>query len=76
MIEPDDHPGWEVKVLHIDGVKVQRGDRVTAASTVLADRPTRLPFPSQIDEHSTRDWPHVHLEVVDPSIRDRPGDGC
>ena len=79
VIEPDDRPGWEVKVLHIDGVRVRKGDRVVAGETVLAGGPTVLPFESQVDEHTARPaWPHVHLEVVDPSIPDRPtpGGGC
>lgn len=77
VIEPDDHPGWEVKLLHMVGLRVQRGDRVEAARTVIADGPRYLPFESQVDDHSQdRDWPHVHLEVVDPSIPDRPSGGC
>jgi biotin carboxyl carrier protein len=80
VIEPDDHPGWEVKILHIDGVRVTAGDRVTAGHTVLAPRPTQLPFESQVDEARRADpaWPHVHIEVVDPAIPDRPtpGGGC
>jgi hypothetical protein len=79
VIEPDDHAGWEVKILHIDGIGVSAGDRVTAGRTVLAPRPTKLPFESQVDETSAPPaWPHVHIEVVDPSIPDRPtpGGGC
>ena len=78
VIEPDAHRGWEVKMLHIDGVTVRAGDRVVAGVTVLAPRATRLPFESQVDELRTADpaWPHVHIEVVDPTIRDRPGPGC
>jgi hypothetical protein len=78
VIEPDDHPGWEVKVLHIDGVRVGAGNRVVAGQTVLAPRATKLPFESQVDEVRTTEpaWPHVHIEVVDPTIRDRPGPPC
>ena len=80
VVEPDGHPGWEVKILHIDGERVTAGDRVTAGQTVIAPRPTRLPFASQVDELRSADpaWPHVHVEVVDPTIRDRPspGGGC
>lgn len=79
VIEPDEHPGWEVKVLHIDGVQVRRGARVEAGVTVLAAGPTPLPFSSQVDDHTAEpSWPHVHIEVVDPSIPDRPspGGGC
>lgn len=79
VVEQDDHPGWEVKILHIAGVRVSAGNRVTAGQTVLATHPTRLPFKSQVDELSAAEaWPHVHIEVVDPSIPDRPtpGGGC
>ena len=73
VIAPDANPAWEVKILHISGLRVRRGQRVVAGETVVADRPTILPFASQVDD-VTYDpaWPHVHLEVVDPSIKDRP----
>lgn len=79
VIEPDSHPGWEVKVLHISGVQVGSGDRVEAGVTVLAPTATQLPFDSQVDEFTAEpSWPHVHIELVDPSIPDRPstGGGC
>jgi biotin carboxyl carrier protein len=79
IIEPDSHPGWEVKVLHIDGVRVRPGARVTAGQTVIAPRATVLPFPSQVEEVAAiPPWPHVHVEVDDPTIPDRPtpGGGC
>ena len=76
VIDPDGRPGWEVKLLHIDGVQVEAGQRVEAGVTVVAPRPTRLPFGSQVDDHTgTPPWPHVHVEVVDPSIPDRPDPG-
>lgn len=75
VIEPDGRPGIEVKLLHIDGVQVAAGDRVEAGVTVVAPRPTKLPFESQVDEHSgPENWPHVHMEVVDTSIPDRPNE--
>jgi hypothetical protein len=78
IIEPDDHPGWEVKMLHIDGVRVRPGARVQAGVTVVAPRATRLPFESQVEEGSFRPaWPHVHIEIDDPDVPDRPtGPGC
>lgn len=77
VIDPDAHPGWEVKLLHIDGVRVSPGDRVEAGTTVLAPRPTQLPFESQVDRYSAdRNWPHVHLEVVDPSIPNESSGSC
>jgi putative cell wall-binding protein len=77
VIEPDARPGWEVKVLHFEGLQVSAGDHVTAFSTVVGTAPRALPFRSQADDYSQdRNWPHVHIEVVDPSIPDRPGRGC
>jgi hypothetical protein len=80
VIEPDAHPGWEVKVLHIVDLQVGTGDRVVAGETVLAASPRQLPFESQVDETapSPPAWPHTHIEVVDPTIPDRPtpGGGC
>jgi hypothetical protein len=78
VIEPDDHPGWEVKVLHIAGVAVRAGNRVVAGQTVIAPHAAQLPFASQVDDVRTADppWPHVHIEVVDPTIHDRPGPPC
>ena len=80
VIAPDVNPAWEVKLLHISGVAVSAGQRVEAGVTVVAPRATQLPFESQVDEARTADpaWPHVHIEVVDPSIRNvpSPGGGC
>lgn len=80
VIAPDAQPGWEVKVLHIDGEQVDVGQRVEAGVTQLAPRATQLPFESQVDELRTVEpaWPHVHIEVVDPAIPNvpSPGGGC
>ena len=81
VIEPDDRPGWEVKVLHMNNLNVRKGERVIAGRTVLSSAGAhQLPFESQVDEMKTAGpaWPHVHVEVVDPSIPDRPspGGGC
>ena len=77
VIEPDTAPGWQVKILHITGVAVSTGERVDAGITVIADHATTLPFPSQIDELTAEpSWPHTHIEVVDPTVSDRPGPGC
>lgn len=78
VIEPDAHPGWQVKVLHIEGLALTVGQRVEAGVTRLAARARVLPFPSAVeDDTGLPAWPHVHVEVIDPSVRDRPtGPGC
>ncbi len=77
VIQPDGYPHLEVTVLHMDGMLVQAGDRVAAGLTVLAPRARPLPFASQVDDHTAEPaWPHVHVEVLDPSIPDRPSGGC
>jgi hypothetical protein len=80
VVAPDGHPSWEVKLLHITGLQVKAGDRVVAGETVVAAHATQLPFESQVDEVAgvAPAWPHVHIEVVDPSIPNRPspGGGC
>lgn len=79
VIEPDGRPGWEVKILHFEGLAVAKGQRVEAGETVIAARSRVLSFASQVDEVTAQpSWPHVHIEVVDPSIPDRPsgGGGC
>jgi hypothetical protein len=78
VIEPDAHPGWEVKILHIQGLALTKGQRVEAGVTRLAANARVLPFPSQVeDDTGLPAWPHVHVEVVDPTVKDRPtGPGC
>ncbi len=79
VINPDAHPGWEVKMFHFKGLTVAPGDRVEAGVTVVGNDPAILPFESQINEFTTNpSWDHVHIEVIDPSIPNRPssGGGC
>jgi hypothetical protein len=76
VFEPDAHPGWEVKVLHIAGLDVRAGQRVVAGETKIAEHPNRLPFASDVEQFSVAPvWPHVHLEVDDPTIKNPPGVG-
>ena len=49
------------------------GQRVEAGVTRLAAHARVLPFPSQVEEYTgLPPWPHVHVEVVDPTLPDRP----
>jgi murein DD-endopeptidase MepM/ murein hydrolase activator NlpD len=76
VVEPDDHPGWEVKILHLAAANVRVGQRVEAGVTVLAPGPNRFPFVSQVDAvTASPSWPHVHVEIDDPTIPDLPGAG-
>jgi hypothetical protein len=77
VISPDDHPSWEVKVLHVQGMGLVKGQHVEAGVTHLADHAHVLPFPSQVEEDTgLPPWPHVHVEVVDPNHPDRPPEAC
>lgn len=78
VINPDERPGWEVKVLHIEGLAVAKGQRVEAGVTRVAARSRVLPFSSAVnDDTAVPAWPHVQIEVVDPTVPDRPtGPGC
>ena len=79
VIEPTGRPGWELKIFHFEGLAVQVGDTVTAATTQIGSSGRVLPFESQVDEFTAHPSnPHVHIEVIDTSIPDRPssGGGC
>jgi hypothetical protein len=80
VIEPDAHPGWHVTILHLQGLLVATGQRVTAGATPIATQAHQLPLKSQVDKLSTvrPAWPHVHMEVDDPAVPDQAskGDSC
>jgi murein DD-endopeptidase MepM/ murein hydrolase activator NlpD len=79
VIEPAGRPGWELKIFHFEGLAVGVGDNVVAGTTVIGSSGRVLPFESQVDEFTAEPSnAHVHLEVIDTSIPDRPstGGGC
>ncbi len=79
VIEPSGRPGWELKIFHFSGLQVGVGDEVIASDTLIATGGRILPFVSQVDEFTAEPSnPHVHLEVIETSIPDRPssGGGC
>ena len=79
VIEPSGRPGWELKIFHFSGLQVGVGDEVTASDTMIGTGGRILPFVSQVDEFTAEPSnPHVHIEVIDTSIPDRPssGGGC
>lgn len=62
-IAPAEAPGLQVRMLHIEDVTVRVGQRVVGGETVVAGSARLLPFGSQIDRHTGRRTPHVHVEV-------------
>ena len=55
---------------------MEAGERVEAGETVAAHA-TRFPFTSQVDALTGEpSWPHVHIEVVDPSVPRRSSGSC
>lgn len=75
VINPDGRPDLEVKILHITDVAVQAGERVEVGDRIAAHA-TSFPFQSQIDRLTGEpSWPHVHIEVVDPSVPRRSAGG-
>jgi hypothetical protein len=80
VIAPDGHPEGIVTVLHLQGVTVAAGQHVVAGTTQIAANAHQLPFRSQVDRLSKTKpaWPHVHVEIDDPSVADTPskGDSC
>lgn len=59
---PDSRPDLVVVLMHLNGLRINVGDRVVAGKTVLALTARLLPFGSQIDRYAGR-MPHVHMEV-------------
>jgi murein DD-endopeptidase MepM/ murein hydrolase activator NlpD len=76
VIAPDGRPDLELKVLHVRDLAVRPGQRVETADRV-AGRANQFTFRSQVDSLTAQpSWPHVHLEVVDPSVPRPPSSGC
>lgn len=61
-IVPDSRPDLVLVAMHLNGLKINVGDRVEAGKTVLALTARQLPFGSQIDRYAGR-LPHVHMEL-------------
>lgn len=64
-IAPRGRPDLRVRMLHIENVHVQTGEKVAAGDTVIAASARLLPFDSQIDRYAGR-HPHVHIDVQQP----------
>lgn len=61
-IVPDSRQDLVLVLMHLNGLKVNIGDRVEAGKTVLALTARQLPFGSQIDRYAGP-LPHVHMEL-------------
>jgi len=64
-------PEVHVVMIHLIGVRVRRGDDVSATLSVIG-RPRALPFRSQVDHYANGGDPHVHIEVKKPSSKTSP----
>jgi hypothetical protein len=70
-IRPRGVPDRRVVLLHLERVRVARGDLVEASVTPIGVV-RRLPFESQVDRYVRGRYPHVHMEVKDPAARRTP----
>ncbi len=57
-----DRPDLRVVIIHLDGVKVRRGDEVSATLSPIGE-PRVLPFHSAVNDYVPGGDPHVHIEV-------------
>jgi hypothetical protein len=72
MIRPADAPARSVMVVHLVGVRVERGDRLVAGRTVLG-KPRTFPFPYDTDDYVEGGHPHVHVEIERDGSSPLPG---
>lgn len=72
-IRPADAPHLRVVLIHLEDVRVRRGDAVVASQTRLAGSANQFPFASHVDRYLDARRPHVHLEVKDPRLADGSG---
>lgn len=70
VIVPDARPDLRVVILHIEGLKVGPGDKVTAGQTRIAVGANPFPFESQVDRFARPlmakkgdATPHAHVEL-------------
>lgn len=67
-IRPTGAPDRRVVVIHLEHVKLVKGQKVEASVTVLGTV-RRFPFESQVDRYVRGTYPHVHMEVKEPAPR-------
>jgi murein DD-endopeptidase MepM/ murein hydrolase activator NlpD len=62
VVAPDQRPDLRVVTFHLEGVRVEVGQRVEAGN-VIADSARQLPVNSQVDKYVGGRGPHLHVEV-------------
>lgn len=73
LIKPRGHPDVRVMVIHVTGVRVHPGQKVSYAYTVLGTARSFTSFTDQVDRYFSGGYPHVHVEVESPAASPLPG---
>lgn len=73
VIRPDDDPDVTVVVMHLDDVKIRRGDDVVAGGTLLGEPHVFIRGNNQVTAYVPGDPPHVHIEVESDGSKVVPG---
>lgn len=73
LIKPRGHPDVRVMVIHVTGVRVHPGQKVSYAYTVLGTARSFTSFTDQVDHYFPGGYPHVHVEVESPAASPLPG---
>jgi hypothetical protein len=73
-IRPEGAPDHTVAVIHLEHVKLEKGDRVVASETALGTV-RRFPFESQVGRYVRGGLPHIHMEVKAPAPRREDQEG-
>lgn len=73
VIRPDDNPDVTVVVMHLDHVKIRKGDDVVAAGTLLGEPHVFIRGNNQVTVYVPGNPPHVHIEVESDGSKVVPG---
>jgi hypothetical protein len=73
-IRPHDAPDHRVVVIHLERVKLRKGQKLEASVTPIGFV-RRFPFESQVDRYIKGTVPHVHVEVKKPAPRGKAHQG-
>lgn len=70
-IAPEGYTDVQVVMIHLDHVRVRRGDEVSATLSAIGE-PRVFPFRSEVNYYVAGGDPHVHIEVKDLAEAKRP----